>query len=363
MPLPQLTVQIRRCLAGFPCAERAAAERMGFPLAHAAAFSQIAQVQESVIMCREVGKICQSLIEEGYDSKGFKIKTKTCDWGPMAGFVCVDPRFTKKGPAAETDMAAHTRAAFRAGARPIPIRISRARVNLLTGPLGRIRVGAPGPGFAPAFVPNRPAGLGPISFALVPVAPGFLDVCIDNKTAPFRQDTLGQRKIHAGDVAHRQRFETILGLANPNRAFQIPGPQAYLNAVTGDYDLFAIWPHRGAAVPFDPRGEDRRFAHPLAADVRQREHPELGNISDRVHLAAGKVNSMLAGPAQRQMVHHSDEGGRPGIRGIDLPVIAFVPFFRNTATVGITTIAEWLVFTKLCHDMGFQLLLHPAWPR
>ncbi len=34
---------------------------------------------------------------ESYASKGFHVKSKSCNWGPMAGFVLSDPRFTKTG--------------------------------------------------------------------------------------------------------------------------------------------------------------------------------------------------------------------------------------------------------------------------
>jgi hypothetical protein len=37
------------------------------------------------------------LMEENYDLKGFQIKAKSCDWGPMAGFICQLPFLNKEG--------------------------------------------------------------------------------------------------------------------------------------------------------------------------------------------------------------------------------------------------------------------------
>jgi hypothetical protein len=36
----------------------------------------------TVISCREVGAVCTGLIEEGYALKGFRVDTKSCNWGP-----------------------------------------------------------------------------------------------------------------------------------------------------------------------------------------------------------------------------------------------------------------------------------------
>lgn len=44
-----------------------------------------------VIISRAIGATCTGLIEEHYGPKSVRIDTKSCNRGPMAGFVCVDP--------------------------------------------------------------------------------------------------------------------------------------------------------------------------------------------------------------------------------------------------------------------------------
>src|ERR1700690_1180494 len=67
----------------------------GFPQVHITAFQTVASRNRFVISSRMLNPLCTDLVLEGYAAKGFHIKAKTCDWGPMAGFVPEDHRFTK----------------------------------------------------------------------------------------------------------------------------------------------------------------------------------------------------------------------------------------------------------------------------
>jgi hypothetical protein len=69
----------------------------GIPETHADAFQEVANREKCMIASRAVGKYATGLILEGYSSKGFHNKAKSCNWGPMAGFVLTDARFTKAG--------------------------------------------------------------------------------------------------------------------------------------------------------------------------------------------------------------------------------------------------------------------------
>ena len=69
------------------------------------------------ILFRPVGAHCTRLLEESYAAKGFRIDTKSCDWGPMRGFVCVDPRLSKGGRGKEAANRAYTAEALRGEVR------------------------------------------------------------------------------------------------------------------------------------------------------------------------------------------------------------------------------------------------------
>src|SRR5262245_11817174 len=97
----------------------------GIPASHAEVFQATANATGCMISSRAVGKYATGLIMESYASKGFHNKAKSCNWGPMAGFVLADPRFTK---APEVDKQAKAlRDAQHEGATEVPVIISEAR--------------------------------------------------------------------------------------------------------------------------------------------------------------------------------------------------------------------------------------------
>ncbi|TKC06789.1 hypothetical protein FA048_16460 [Pedobacter polaris] len=69
----------------------------GFPSYMCYSFIETAKETNSVILSRLPGGVGTDLIEQGYDLKGFHIKAKSCNWGPMAGFICQLPLFNKLG--------------------------------------------------------------------------------------------------------------------------------------------------------------------------------------------------------------------------------------------------------------------------
>ena len=73
----------------------AACKKTGFVMAHAAPCESVAARMTCIILFREPGKPAEGLIADNYGMKGFRIDTKSCNWGPMRGFVCADPRLSK----------------------------------------------------------------------------------------------------------------------------------------------------------------------------------------------------------------------------------------------------------------------------
>src|SRR5208283_2568479 len=98
----------------------------GFPAVHVDAFKRVACRNKMVISSRELNPLCTDLVLEGYAAKGFHIKAKTCDWGPMAGFVPEDHRFTK-GKQKIEDQQRDIAKAFEHHAMCVPLFISEAR--------------------------------------------------------------------------------------------------------------------------------------------------------------------------------------------------------------------------------------------
>src|SRR6056300_52082 len=72
-------------------------ENGGFSEKDISAFKTFCVKKKVALISRGLNPLCTNLLWEGYAAKGFHIKAKTCDWGPMAGFIPLDYRFTKKG--------------------------------------------------------------------------------------------------------------------------------------------------------------------------------------------------------------------------------------------------------------------------
>ena len=72
-------------------------EKQGFPDFMIEAFESTADMTNTVICSRVPGEATTPLIADHHDLKSFQIKAKSCDWGPMSGFLCQLPFLNKKG--------------------------------------------------------------------------------------------------------------------------------------------------------------------------------------------------------------------------------------------------------------------------
>lgn len=70
-------------------------QRAGFPLWHGQAFQRVVDRLGRIVVSRTRDPLAIGLLEEGYSTKGFGIKAKSCDWGPFLGFVLAHPQFAK----------------------------------------------------------------------------------------------------------------------------------------------------------------------------------------------------------------------------------------------------------------------------
>jgi hypothetical protein len=178
------------------------------------------------------------------------------------------------------------------------------------------------------------------------------------------QFKFGQKRTFTKDDS----FYPIKGIQNYYPPFS--GKDAYKNAVTGDYDLFACWPKipsggledlvRGSELAATGDALFSRMSskpHSLRSTVSKNvfvefiptfkeletlkaAHPSFGNSNGLVLLVAGTLNSFVNTVRQkilylfekaprtvlgRNVAFHGDEGGRPEIDAVDYDVAAFVP--------------------------------------
>jgi hypothetical protein len=353
-------------------------EKIGMPDAHAAVFKSVAAQQRSVIVSRATGPTCLQLLEQGYDTKGFRVHAKSCDWGPMAGFVLRDPRLNKKGTegvAYNTKEHKESLTDRKAGAGwvadTVPLKLFPQRVDWL---LGKGREGAT---INARLSKNQSQYEGEVNENGVRFAYSL------RKEFSSEGVVWG---VYIEDAGFKQAGGTgkagdpLLAMTNPRNHRSWPAGD-FRNAVTGDYDLFTIWPH---VADYDHDGDDRRVLGG-AQNWTNREHIEtalernytvsgqgtkLGNMTNRVYMVCQLLNSGIGvaqggsdgktwGPFPRRMVcWHSDETTRPFVSEVDLPLIAFAP---SRVEIGIETITDFKQFIGMCQAESIHVTLGEGW--
>lgn len=337
-----------------------ACQMTGIPETHAVAFQAVADVTECMISTRSVGKWATGLIEEGYASKGFHNKAKSCNWGPMAGFVLADPRFSKA-----LDIHAQARDLQNAanyGANEVPLYISDDRRRfLIANDRMRIVVETENTHYYWAnsvalgrdflFVLKRAKNLSFATGVMWSVNYAYSEGRMRWK------DVQLEHALQSGSL----HYLPVLAIRDPGCTIPI---HDYRAATTGDYDLFAIF---AQARHYRPDDLDRRLVAPreLTARIRRGdaatgEDPHLGNMTPRIRAIRDLLNRAFreAGYTGGNMVHHSDEGGRPCVTEIDLPVFAVVPGEREPYCLAeVPDLREFISDTL----RGYAPVFNPGW--
>jgi hypothetical protein len=391
----------------------------GISAEHAHAFLRVSHDTDCIILTRTPGEAALTLLAEGYDAKGFHVKAKSCDWGPWAGFICAEPRFNKSGMGgAYGNMSAHIdsltkdfealqnadrKARGQTVEGPytcsvVAVELSDARVRWLEQQ-GKIPKAA-----ADATERSGKAALGKdaatVEWLLRRDAKlGRWRVYYKPAGLPPIPDTRGDAQKYAATVPAFEAalraaaakivvpavegYSPVLALTNPYLAYKAPG-EAHKNALTGDFDLFAVWPKLDRRAPFTVRvggmGSGAAVAEEKNA-IYKAEGEDLigsttGNISAGVYDVAVRLNiesQKIAGQSQVNRVFHSDEGGRPGMESVDESV-AFVatgpaeghmlllkhPIARGSGEAQANAKAL-AAFALSCARQGYAIFLNTGW--
>jgi len=404
---------------------KAAADLCGFPLAlrHLDAFQHVANTMKTVIVSRAVGMSCRAQIEEGYSMKDFRIHGKSCDFGPMAGFVCMDPRLNKKGMAGlEYNAKAHLTAlagvvqdqptfeAFgtqggamsmpskrlRTGAwkaSVVPLFISEARrVELMAGwgsdrPLGSKTKKQQGGDWVGVCEKITNSDTLTVPWRLIRTAvngKSMWAVCIDDSVS-FSQKYPALGMI--SDQQKREKLKALLGTVPTADSIKIPMrrssstgrayPQVmgmanatnYLGTTEKDDTPISKKAITGdydlfsvwpKIEDYETQGLDKRLGPMHSLD---KESQIRGNVSQRVTWAGALLNKVCneydALGYHRIVCHHSDENYRPFIGDVDLPLIAFVPDARSA--IGISDLAKFKSFVDNIMALEYRPSFNPGW--
>jgi hypothetical protein len=355
---------------------------IGMPETHKDAFLKVAGSEKSVILVRATGPTCHGPLSEGYDTKGYRIHGKSCDWGPMAGFVMRDPRLNKSGTAKEQFnrekhqealVDDHENQGWKASTTPLKISIHRIEWLIANKIItAHFRDGDRFDGVA-VHEKSRIR----FNYSLIRETPVLYGVFFDNSGLPgsgWIQEIGAEQARHS--MIYGASFEAMLAMTNPpdHRKHR---DNHYKNAITGDYDLFAIWPFVEGAAKYDaskygldhrPLGTVKGSIGKIEKDRVQylEEHftdgkdghavqgTKLGNITPRMYMICQLINSIVG----TQVLWHSDEAARPFLDDMDLPVIAFTPVGNY---FGIDNVEDFKTFVGFCEGSGIKVTLSNAW--
>jgi len=388
-----------------------ACQRSGMPIYHACCFQKVANESQCMIASRAVGKWATSLIKDNYSSKGFHIKTKSCNWGPMAGFVLVDPRFSKKGKKGIESQRKATAKAFSHGATQINLYISTQRLIELERDMRCIKTIRVLNDDLRYYSASTPKGDIMMKFALLRKQPEQIPggsegpkwmVCYHPDEIPLQQsiEQLAKRSKIKSPYTPIQVLCNPIDPRNPN-----PLKKTFRRAITGDYDLWGIWPratleepqaastgmkyrkraelyapkkasnvpsipkHSKGIVAFSPKGIDRRPV-PNSDHVIQSyktferfEDAHLGNITARGIFLKNRLNDAFraSGYTGGMMVHHSDETGRPQVFEVEMDFIAFIPGQDGRARF-VSNMTEYRELIQECIKI-YAVSLNGAWQK
>ena len=282
-------------------------ENQGIPRENIEKTQNVADKTGTIIAYRPVELICRTLIEEGAQSKGLNIKGKSSNWGPMAGYIPYDQKFSKLAALQdpqklETEVAkynAKNEASVKDGHATIEhLSLSERRMNELTdmGILHDFQDIPPAPGYTKAItLQSNPKG---------------------NTAQNFEahQNSDGKWDIFSGSGDSREKLMVI--------------PK------TADFDLLFAFSRYDQV---DLGGVDR--LHDF--------HPELGILSDRNEELIHALNEEFDRGSGNNMVHHGDDTKNPVTdMSANLPATIFIPE-NQLGKMGIYTESPILVKT---HD-------------
>lgn len=332
-----------------------ACDLAGFLTAHKDVFLKIAEETKCIIMSRAPGIYSKQLIEEGYGSKGFHDKAKSCNWGPMAGFVNHNPLFSKAGLGSKhKTQVKYIKKALDDGTTKVHLHISEARKKWLleNGWITEKKGTLDGTVYIPRFDHVAAAADPKLLKNVKSMVFGLRPVKLDKK--PFH--SVWYKYPHKTSEWFWNRVITLVDSNfNEQEGGGDPYPDVpwYKRATTADYDLFGCW-HQKSDTQLEDKSEgsqeelDRRPVSPydLILGNLDAEDPDWGNATQRLQFVGRLLNQSLSTPLPYgggykggDLVHHSDEAGRPFTEDVDHPVIIFLPKGLASKFSGNRTIA------------------------
>lgn len=224
----------------------AAIKGSGLVPRHAHAVGALAERKNTWVMFRPVNKLSTQLIDEGAAGKGLNVKSKSSDWGPMAGYIPADARLSKKWKHYAANPGSVPSFQEAEGVKKVPLSITQERIRTLVSQ-GIIRLEKSEPESkyrtltALSTEENHATFGGPGQLFQFRCQPdGLGTVAVEYITLP-RQNTPGQRGEAKPPENGGKNWKPVEVLAIDKNTEQTAEPEGSA-MLTADYDLFAVLP-------------------------------------------------------------------------------------------------------------------------
>ncbi|MRI33420.1 hypothetical protein EOPP23_10525 [Endozoicomonas sp. OPT23] len=300
-------------------------KNQGIPRSYLEGFQRVAEKENTIVAVRPVERICRTLIEEGYESKGLGIKGKSSNWGPMAGFIPVDQSLSKLTDSSPEKIAAsnaknHEALYVTHSATQEQLHISTRRIDELKelGLLENSKSITPADNYQKAeqFQSSSKGGV--------------------TKTFEAHQCSDGRWDIFAGTGDAREKLMVI--------------PK------TADFDLLFC---------FSPK-ESLDLA---TTDKKRAFDSKLGVLSDRTRTVIDSLNTEFNRGEGKDMVHHGADTENP-VTDMDanFPCTVFFPTdisrslgIYQESPILIKTEEELSRMFRAMRSAGFDVQANPLW--
>ncbi|MGL6001083.1 MAG: anthrax toxin-like adenylyl cyclase domain-containing protein [Plesiomonas sp.] len=256
-----------------------------------------------IISFRSVDNLATELIESGYPTKGFHIKGKSASWGPQAGFICEEQRFSKLENASVECIDKFNQqikqCIRKRHAVSTELTINKKRLNTLLEKKVIDELSLENTHGIRSFKAQGPSG---------------------------KYYFFEARKLLSSD-------DEIYLILNDNKSIRVLAPEMNAKAFTADYDLLIISPHISDFGSKDnlpvPDVAHKVFQHRMSAynkkptinreliqdysssdSFYKKEDPDIGNASERVRILIDLINAKLVGDGER-VVHHNMDCSSP----------------------------------------------------
>ncbi|WP_185218902.1 dermonecrotic toxin domain-containing protein [Paraburkholderia dinghuensis] len=319
---------------------------------------KMAYKYNTIISIRPVDKYATGLIEEGYATKGFHIKGKSASWGPQAGLICADQKFSKleNTDSARIDKFNQeiTKSIDGGDATKIPLELSWDRLQKLSD-MGTISVvSEPNSKGARTFGAVAPSGK-LYYFEATPTKNGNFTITSNNQPIEVLAPTTKGAKPFTADY---DLFAVAPHLADVGPQDRVPTPDVHQDVFKQRVDTYQN--KDGINPNLKPAYDDKKEFH-------KNDDPDLGNSSQRVANLVPAINDEIKandGRPRENVAHHADDSTNPVTdQDANYPATFFLPYKmgRFDEICVIHDKAELKEMVQAAKDRGYNFPLNPLW--